>query len=172
MDPHDSDHPDAAILAGRHLRFGWWALLSFVALGVVLEIMHGFKVGWYLKDAYETRRLMWTLGHAHGTLLALVNVAFAISIAAFSAGYGRCHRWASPCLLGATVLLPGGFFLGGTFTFDGDPGIGIFLVPLGAAMLFIGVLLTAIAVTSHQQPVKPNQTNAKHVKKRPGKGSR
>ncbi len=32
----------------RHLRFGWWALAVYVCLGIVLETMHGFKIGWYL----------------------------------------------------------------------------------------------------------------------------
>ena len=39
--------------------------------------------------------------------------------------------------------MPGGFFLGGTFIYGGDPGLGIFLLPIGAFMLFIGVLFTA-----------------------------
>ena len=30
----------------RHLVIGWWSLLIFVALGLVLESMHGFKVAW------------------------------------------------------------------------------------------------------------------------------
>ena len=61
----------------RHLRFGWWALTVYVCLGIVLETMHGFKIGWYLDVGNETRRLMFTLGHFHGTMLALVNVALA-----------------------------------------------------------------------------------------------
>ena len=32
-------------------------------------------------------------------------------------------------LLGALVLLPLGFFLGGVFIYGGDPGIGVILVP-------------------------------------------
>jgi hypothetical protein len=56
------------------LFFGWWALLCYVSLGITLEVLHGLKIGWYLE--IETRRLMWTLGHAHGGLLALVNVVF------------------------------------------------------------------------------------------------
>ena len=41
--------------------------------------------------------------------------------------------------------MPGGFFLGGVFMYSsgGDPGLGIFLVPVGAIALFIAVLLTA-----------------------------
>lgn len=59
----------------RNLRFGWWSLLVFLSLGGVLETLHGFKVGWYVDVGNETRRLMFTLAHAHGTLLALVNIA-------------------------------------------------------------------------------------------------
>ena len=56
----------AATYLRRHLRFGWWSLLCFLTLGIVLESLHGFKVGWYLDAAHSTRRLMWTLAHAHG----------------------------------------------------------------------------------------------------------
>lgn len=143
----NSEQIDATALARRHLQFGWWSLLCFLTLGIVLELMHGFKVGWYLKPAFETRRLMWTLGHAHGTLLALVNAVFGFTILALSGDVGRAHRWASPCIMGASILLPGGFFVGGIFTYAGDPGVGIFLVPFGAAFLFVGVLLAAIAIT-------------------------
>src|SRR4029078_9171068 len=64
----------------RHLRFGWWALLVYLCMGIVLEALRAFKVWWYLDVANETRRLMWTLGHAHGTLLALINLAFAATL--------------------------------------------------------------------------------------------
>src|SRR6266568_6766082 len=61
--------------ADRNLRFGWWLLLIFLLFGGALETMHGFKIGWYLDVGNEVRRLMFTLAHAHGTLLALVNIA-------------------------------------------------------------------------------------------------
>jgi hypothetical protein len=59
----------------RNLRFGWWSLLIFLSLGGGLEILHGFKIGWYVDVANDMRRLMFTLAHAHGTALALVNIA-------------------------------------------------------------------------------------------------
>ena len=46
-------------------------------LGVFLETLHGFKAGFYLDASSATRRLMWTLAHAHGTLLSLVHLALA-----------------------------------------------------------------------------------------------
>jgi hypothetical protein len=54
------------------------------------------------------------------------------------------QRLASALLMAASVLLPGGFFVGGTFMYDGDPGLGILLAPPGAFCLFLGVFLTAI----------------------------
>ena len=63
----------------RNLRFGWWSLLVFLSLGGVLETLHGFKIGWYVDAGNEMRRLMFTLAHAHGTALALVNIVAALT---------------------------------------------------------------------------------------------
>ena len=81
-------------------------------------------------------------------------------LVAFCFGRGGCERgtliwrrrppfWlqiASPSLLGATVLLPGGFFLGGLFIYSGDPGFGALLIPVGAALLIASVGLTVLAI--------------------------
>jgi hypothetical protein len=125
------------------MRFGWWSLLLFLSLGIVLEAMHGFKIGWYLDVGNETRRLMWTLAHAHGTLLALIHIGFALSLSALSNGNVRWRRLASPCLIGASILLPGGFFLGGIFIYGGDPGVGVLLLPIGALLLFVAIFVIA-----------------------------
>jgi hypothetical protein len=130
-------------LCRRHLRFGWWTLLLFLSLGVVLEALHGFKVGAYLDVSNATRRHMWTLAHAHGTLLSLIHVAFALTLRALSLPADGWRQIASPCLLGASVLLPGGFFLGGAIVYGGDPFLGVLLVPVGAGLLAIAVFLTA-----------------------------
>ena len=110
--------------------------------------MHGLKMGWYLEAAYKTRRLMWTLGHAHGVLLAVVHAVFGASLYILPDEAARHRRFASPCLMAASVLIPGGFFLGGIFIYDGDPGLGIFLVPPGAVFLFVAVLLIALSLSS------------------------
>src|SRR5262245_11402705 len=104
---------DAQFYMGRHMRFGWWALLCFVALGLFLEIAHGFKLRWYLSVANETRRLMMTLAHAHGTLIALMNIVFGATQIQLEPWSARPRAWASRCLLWAGVLLPLGFLLGG-----------------------------------------------------------
>ena len=137
--------PTTDALIRRHQRFGWSALLAFLVLGALLEAMHGFKVGWYLNAGEETRRLLLTLAHAHGVLLALVNLAFAATLAQTELD-ARALRIASPCLTGAGILLPAGFLLGGLVTYGGDPGLGVFLVPPAALMLFAGVAAVAWAL--------------------------
>ena len=138
--------PATALLIRRHLRFGWWSLLIFLTAGLMLEALHGFKVGAYLNVSNETRRLMWTLAHAHGALLGLVNLGFAATARVLPAWPEAKKRFASASLLGATVLMPSGFFLGGLFIYAGDPGLGILLVPAGGLLLFAAVLLTAVAL--------------------------
>ena len=129
-----------------HLRFGWWALLVFLSAGAALESLHGFKVGFYLDASNETRRLTWTLAHAHGTLLSILNLVFAATLRAVPAWSGASRLVASRCLVASTILLPLGFALGGAFVHGGDPGLGILLVPPGALLLFVAVLLTARGV--------------------------
>ncbi len=131
-------------ISNRHLRFGWWALFVFLTLGVVLETLHGFKLGWYLDVGNTSRRLMFTLAHAHGTLLALVNLAAGLTLRT-TPGI-ELARAASHSLLWGSVLLPVGFFLGGVVIHDGDPGIGVVLVPVGALLLLFGVGSTAQSV--------------------------
>lgn len=131
--------------ARRHLRFGWWSLLVFLALGLALEIMHGFKLGFYLDVENSTRRLMWTLAHAHGALLGLVHVVLGLSLRVAPAPPAARLPLLSGALVGASVLLPGGFFLGGVTFYSGDPGVGVALVPVGAVLLLLAVLLAARA---------------------------
>lgn len=132
-----------ARLADLHLRLGWWTLLVFLVLGSLLEAFHGFKVQWYLAVTNETRRHLWTLAHAHGTLLGLINIAFGLTLRARPRLGASPRALASRALLVATALLPGGFFLGGSMIYAGDPGLGVLLVPLGAGLLALSVFLTA-----------------------------
>lgn len=135
-------------MSTRHMRFGWWTLLVSLLLGLILEALHGFKIGWYLEPANATRRFSWTLAHAHGTLLAIINLILGATMHRFNPASPRWRRAASDCLFGATILLPSGFFLGGLFPYEGDPGIGIFLVPVGGGLLAISVLVVALSCRS------------------------
>ncbi|HVU22992.1 MAG TPA: hypothetical protein VHE13_02635 [Opitutus sp.] len=137
--------PASSLSAGpaarRNLVFGWWSLAVFLVLGLGLEGLHGFKLGWYLDVGHEMRRLMLTLAHAHGTLLALVNIAAGLTQRAQPRPV--VTGGASWALIAAGVLLPAGFALGGIVLYDGDPGLGILLVPVGALAALIGVVRIA-----------------------------
>ena len=137
-----------ARLVTRHLRVGWWSLAVFLSLGIVLEAMHGFKVGWYLDLSNATRRLLLTLAHVHGTLVALVHLAFAATLALRMPRPLPRASVASACLVGAGIALPAGFLLGGLWPWGGDPGLGIVLVPVGAALLLVGVVTVALGLAA------------------------
>ena len=149
---------DPQQLGRRHVRLGWWAVFGFAGLGLALETLHGFKIGAYLDVSNETRRLMWTLAHAHGTLVGVLNVAFGLSILALPALGGSRQRLASQSLVGALVLLPGGFFLGGVRFYAGDPGIGVALVPVGAALLLLAVWTIARSVPAADGKAGPGRS--------------
>jgi hypothetical protein len=144
--PNAAGGASADAVAWRHHRLGWWSLLVFLTLGLVLEALHGFKVPAYLAVSNESRRLTWTLAHAHGTLLGLVNLAFASLVAQNGAWAPRPRDVASACLRAATVLLPSGFFLGGVFIHGGDPGVAVVLVPIAGLLLLVAVLLAALGL--------------------------
>lgn len=148
---------DPMVLSKRHLRLGWWTLLFFIVLGLVLEGLHGFKSGAYLGARNETRRLMWTLAHAHGTLFGVLQVLFALSIRLLPEWAARERGIASACLRGATLLVPAGFFLGGVSIYSGDPGVGIVLVPIGAILLILAVFLIACGAGSIRLDAHVNQ---------------
>ena len=129
----------------RNRLFGWWSLLTWLSLGMVLEALHGFKIGWYLDVVNEARRLQLTLAHSHGTLLALVNLGFAATVKGTPATAAQVGR-ASWCLRWAAMLMPVGFLGGGLFPMGPDPGFLVVLVPIGGLLLFVGVLHAALVV--------------------------
>jgi hypothetical protein len=117
--------------AEQHRRWGWGCLALFALIGLVLESLHGFKLS-ALVD-HPTRQTMWRLAHAHGALLGLVHLGFASQLA-HSPIEDRA-RSISLALRVATIAMPGGFALGGAWYWDGDPGLGIVLVPIGGVAL-------------------------------------
>jgi hypothetical protein len=121
-------------LVDRHLRAGWWGLALFVILGAALELLHAIKSPFYVDAGRETTRLLLRLAHAHGTLLSVLNIAYALTLRARPRA-GRAL--ASAPLLASLVLLPGGFLVGGVWAHGGDPGLGVLLVPAGAVALLV-----------------------------------
>lgn len=126
---------------GKTLRAGWLLLAISLPFGVTLEALHGFKVQVYL--ASEMRREMWRLAHAHGTLLGILCLVSAVVAEAHIPEAIRARvltmvRWGA-------VLMPLGFFLGGVLNSEGDPSLGILLVPPGALLLVVALVRVALA---------------------------
>lgn len=132
---------DGALLR-LHRLFGWTTLLLWLLFGTTLEALHGFKVADYLLN--DVRREFWSLAHFHGVAFALVNLVYVRWAEADGLSAAQ-RQWASRGLLAASVLMPVGFVLGGLTPFEGDPGVGIFLSPLGAAALLATAGLQAMA---------------------------
>ena len=132
--------------AAKHLAFGWWLVVASIALGTVLEGLHALKLGLYLDVSNETRRLLWTLAHAHGALLGLVNVAFANSLPRLAGLTPGGRTLASRSLAIGALLLPAGFLLGGVFVYEGDPGLAVVLAPVGAVLVLVGAVVIALGV--------------------------
>ena len=126
----------------RALRFGWTSLAAWATGGVALELAHALKLASYLDD--ETTRLLLTLAHAHGVGLALVVLAYAVAGAPL---FARDPARAAPVgrlMRAAALLLPLGFALGAIGHPEGDPGVGVLLVPVGALALVVALVALAV----------------------------
>jgi hypothetical protein len=138
--PSQVDDSERAVR--RTLSTGWWLLAVSLPLGVTLEALHGLKVEAYL--ASQTRRELWRLAHAHGTLLGILCLVFgALAERHIAPNVRRSVAWQ---LAWGAVSMPLGFFLGGILNSEGDPSAGIVLVPVGAGLLLAA--LTRAARTS------------------------
>lgn len=146
-------------LARRHHLIGWWGLFVFLTLGVGLETLHGFKADFYLDPPHRLRRLLWTLAHAHGTLLGVVHIGFAAGLMHFGRWTERSLKLASFFLTDALLLLPAGFFLGGIGHTEVDPSSGVLLVPIGALFMMAAVGMIAWAATGPPQPDAKGKSN-------------
>lgn len=123
------------------LRAGLWLLAVSLPLGLTLEALHAWKVPVYLGSAL--RRELWTLAHAHGNLLGILCLAMA-AVAPRLAGGGDVRRRERWLAVGACTM-PLGFFLGGVLNGEGDPSLGIVLVPLGGVCVFVALVQAALA---------------------------
>jgi hypothetical protein len=135
-----SSDPTVARRVRRALASGFLGLAVFVLLGVVLETFHAFKWMGYLHVEQETRRLMLRLAHAHGTLLSVVQIVFALSARAEPRLLGSVRPAAM--LLGQWMV-PLGFLLGAIGARGGDPGPLVALLPAGAIAWLVGTVSSA-----------------------------
>ena len=137
--PPDTAKPPAAALspADLLLRQGWASIAVWMAVGLLLEGLLGYKIPAYLGD--PQRRELFRLGHTHGTLLGILLVAAALVIERGVTVPKAAH---TALRIGA-VLMPLGFFVAGIWHAEGDPGLAVWLVPAGALL----VIYAAVAFT-------------------------
>lgn len=124
----------------RTLRTGWLLLAVALPFGVTLEALHGWKVQAYLGS--EMRREMWRLAHAHGTLLGILCLVYTVVADKFLPE--KALRSGARLVSWGAVLMPLGFFLGGILNSEGDPSLGVVLVPVGALLLIIALVRAAL----------------------------
>lgn len=117
------------------MRQAWFGLAFWIAVGLLLEGLIAFRTPVYLQD--DVRREMFRLAHAHGTLLSgllLVSLLFiknglisppGIAFLGFRLGI---------------MLMPLGFLFGGIWHYESDPGMGVFLAPVGGFLILLGIV--------------------------------
>ena len=129
------------------LRQGWISLALWIAFGILIEGLIGFRIPALLDE--PVRRDLFRLAHAHGTLLNLVLLVAALCQRLELIRLGRLP--AAELRL-AVILLPVGFLLGGLWPLHDDPGVGIFLVPIGAVLLLVAAFQIGLSVSAKSGP--------------------
>ena len=119
---------------------GWVSLVVWISTGLLLESLMAFKSPAYLDDSI--RRELFRLAHAHGTLLGVVLVIAAMWVQVNGV---TLTRPAIAALRVGSMVMPVGFLLAGLVHPESDPGIAIWLVPIGALMLIFGVVSIVLA---------------------------
>lgn len=111
-------------------------------LGLALETLHAFKIGAYLDVENSTRRLLFTLAHAHLGALGLVQFAYVTTLRAL----GQAPPASSPLFTLALVLIPAGFLFAGFGAEGGDPSAAVLLAPVGAVCLLVAIARILVAL--------------------------
>ena len=133
----------------RHLRLSLALAALFLAMGLWLEAMIGLRMTGWVDD--PLRREFLRLGHAHGGLLALLNLGLGLAMdrlgtpAAWAATI-RAAAWSGALLVGA------GFVAGGLLHGPTDPGLPILVVPAGALMLLGSLVAAALLRPGDRTP--------------------
>lgn len=133
----------------RHLRLSLALTGLFLAMGLWLEAMIGLRAGGWVDD--PLRREFLRLGHAHGGILALLNlgVGLALERLATPEPWARVIRPAGLC---GALLVGLGFVAGGLWHGPTDPGLPVLVVPAGALMLLAVVVSAALVRRGDRRP--------------------
>lgn len=141
----ESRDPAAALC----LRAGWTLVTVSLGFGLLLESFHLMKLPLYLE--IHLRRELWTLAHAHGTLLGAVAIVAGLTVERLVPEPANRTLIARLLTWGA-VLVPLGFLGGGVANAEGDPSLAIVLVPMGSLLALGGAGLLARAAWAERTP--------------------
>jgi uncharacterized membrane protein YgdD (TMEM256/DUF423 family) len=123
----------------------WLSIAIWMSFGLLLESLIGYRVPAYLRD--ELRREIFRLAHTHGALLNLVLLGAALSI---DRELVRPSKMGLLSLRLGAILMPVGFLLGGIWHTEGEPGIGVWLAPLGGVLVILGAVDLAISAVKNR----------------------
>ena len=129
------------VTVDRHLRFSLALCAVFLAAGLWLEAMFGLRAGGWVDD--PIRREFLRLGHAHGGVLALLNLGLSWSMHRLRtperwARAARVAAWAGALAVGA------GFMAGGLWHGATDPGPPVLVVPAGALSILAALVVVVL----------------------------
>jgi len=121
-------------------RQAWFGLALWMSLGLLLEGLIAFRSPTYLQD--PIRREMFRLAHAHGTLFSILLIITQLWL---SHAKQSVPATATLLLRVGTLLMPVGFLLGGIWHSATDPGIGVFLAPIGGVLVIFAVVAIGLS---------------------------
>jgi hypothetical protein len=113
----------------------WLSIAVWMSFGLLLEGMIGYRIPAYLND--EIRRELFRLAHTHG---ALLNVILLLAGLGINAGLVAPSKIALLILRVGVIAMPLGFLLGGVWHTESEPGLGVWLAPLGGLMVILGAV--------------------------------
>ncbi|MEP7075006.1 MAG: hypothetical protein ABI878_04280 [Acidobacteriota bacterium] len=121
-------------------RQGWIGVAFWMSFGLLIEGLIGFRSPSYLSD--PVRRELFRLAHTHGTVLSILLLIVFVYLAKNFIARPVAAIWS---LRIGTVLMPVGFLLGGIWHYESDPGVMIFIAPVGGLMVIFGVIAIAVS---------------------------
>ena len=122
-------------------RQGWISLAIWMSAGLLFEGLIGFRAPAYLQDA--TRRELFRLAHAHGTVLNILLLVAALYLSKNLVAPPSAAIW---CLRIGVVLMPLGFLLGGVWHYESDPNPLIVAAPLGGLLVIFAVISFSFSI--------------------------
>lgn len=133
--------PPSPPAAFPHFLFqAWLGVAVWLSFGLLLESLTAYRVPAYLND--PLRQELFRIAYIHGILLNIILLAAVICAAQGLTLISKAARWAIGL---GSVLMPLGFLLGGIWHFEGEAGLGVWLVPAGGLLSIFGVINLAFS---------------------------